>query len=141
MKYCTVKLEKVIIDESGCHLVLPAFVNFKKLHLVLDTGASRTVIHAGFFDKNLVPEEEYSIGLGSNSLESYQVDLEDFRIGELVFKEYKVAALDLNNVIETYQKLDAIPVLGVLGGDILEKYYSIIDYKNLELKLCLSLNN
>lgn len=138
MEVTVIQLKKIDIDEIGCHLILEAKIEGEFIRLVLDTGASRTVIHSGFFDVELIPEKEKSIGVGSSDLESYQISIALMQIGALNLVEYKVASMDLTNVIESYKKLELEPVHGVLGGDILEKYQATIDYKNHLLTLCLN---
>ena len=45
------------------------------------------------------------------------------------------AVLDLSTISHAYSSLNLPPVIGVLGGDILQRYKAIINYKKLHLKL------
>ena len=130
-----IALEKIDIKPLGTHLLIDVVIDEVPYRLVLDTGASRTVIHSGLFKEGLIAEEELSIGVGSNQLESYQVAIDSLQIGSLEIIQIQVAALDLKHVLESYDKLNISSVIGVLGGDILEKYQAVIDYKSLTLKL------
>ncbi len=49
-------------------------------------------------------------------------------IGDLHILEFEVAILDLSTINIAYRQLNHPEVLGVLGGDILMAYNSVIDY-------------
>jgi hypothetical protein len=133
-------LEKVDIETSGNHLLLDVKVNDYSCKLVLDTGASRTVLDVSFLESinqefTSQPEDEKSVGVGSNQLDSYLIDVDIFEIGELKLENYQLAAMNLEHVKMSYEKLGYNSVQGVLGGDILNNYDAIINYKNLSLDL------
>lgn len=135
-----ITLKKINIEETGCHLLLNAVLNGSIVRLVLDTGASRTVIDSNFYLENnpnelLKEEEEKSIGVGSSQLDSYLTKVPLFEIGELSLKNLEIALMDLSNVSLTYHNLGIGEVHGVLGGDILADNYAQIDYKKLTLCL------
>ncbi len=135
-----IELEKVEIEETGCHLLLNAKLNDFEIRLVLDTGASRTVLDSNFYQtifpsEELEEENEKSIGVGSNQLDSYLVIIKSFDLGELKIENQEIALMDLSNVSLTYQKLNIGEVHGVLGCDFLEQFNAVIDYANLKLNL------
>jgi hypothetical protein len=53
----------------------------------------------------------------------------------LKLKNFEAAVLDLTTIKEAYSILNLPPVIGVIGGDILNSHQAIINYKNLKLKL------
>ncbi len=136
----TIPLEIFSIEGDGCHIRLAIDVNGKSASMILDTGASRTV-----FDETKVVEfvaqeqiEEHdrlSTGLGTNSMESKMVVLDEFRLGKLKLSNYTTAVLDLTHVNQSYEKLGIAPIDGVLGGDILNEYKAVIDYGERKLYL------
>lgn len=135
-----IELEKVEIEGNGCHLLLEATLDGVPIRLVLDTGASRTVLDSNFYQtifptEELKEEDEKSIGVGSNQLESFLVNVKSFGLGELKIENHETALMDLTYVSLTYQKLNIGEVHGVLGGDILEQFEAIIDYGTLKLNL------
>lgn len=135
-----IKLEKVVIEESGCHLLVAATIDETEVRLVLDTGASRTVLDSNFFKKLnpdliLKEEEEKSIGVGSNQLDSFLVEVEGFSLSAYKLNNVQLALMDLSNVSLTYQNLGMGEVHGVLGGDILQAGKAVINYENETLIL------
>lgn len=135
-----IKLHKMAIDDRGFHLLLDASIEGNALKLVLDTGASQTVVDYEFL-KHLIAEdafklqEDFSVGVGSNQINSYLVSIKKMQIANLSLENYSLATMDLSHVHQTYAQLDYPDVFGVLGGDILEKYNALIDYKNNVLRL------
>jgi predicted aspartyl protease len=133
-------LKVLSIEGDGYHLYINAKINGHKAHLLVDTGASKTV-----FDKNrivnfseenkLVELDRLSTGLGTDSMRGHMIDIDEISLGTIKVKNYQGLALDLSHVNASYDKLGLEPIDGVLGSDILHEYNAIIDYKNQELTL------
>ncbi len=138
----TIKLEVVPIEEDGYHLFVQGEINGRPAHLLIDTGASRTVfdkdriIHF-FDDPDIIFEkmEKLSTGLGTNTMESQKVSLKELRLGEVLLEDYEAVVLDIVHVNQSYQMLGMEPIDGVMGGDILTSLKAVINYKNKTLKL------
>ncbi|NVO03759.1 MAG: clan AA aspartic protease [Bacteroidetes bacterium] len=128
------------IDNQGWHLFVTANLNGFELNLLIDTGASMSV-----FDKNrifkyvsdvkLEQNEQLSTGLGTNTMESESLVLEELSVGELKIKNYQIVIIDMSHVNESYEKLGLKNLDGVLGSDILMKYKATINYKTKTLIL------
>jgi predicted aspartyl protease len=133
-------LEIIRIEEDGCHIFTKGRINGKKVRLLIDTGASRTV-----FDKERIIElfegeevqftkmEKLSTGLGTNSMESETVRLKELKLGRIKLKGYIAVVLDMMHVNQSYQMLKLPKIDGVIGGDILSSLQAVIDYKKAEL--------
>jgi hypothetical protein len=139
MKY-KISLDLVTLEAAGCHLLVAARWQKRKLRLVLDTGASKTVfdtrlVQQWFPHLELQASEQASAGLGTQSMQSATFILVDFKLGKCKVKQMEVAALDLQHILETYDQLEQGPIHGILGGDILLKYGAKIDYQKLRLTL------
>lgn len=134
------------LNDSGFHLLVEVVVFDRPFVAVLDTGASHTV-----FDKETVEQylsddihlldtELKSTGLGTNSMQSYSLVVPDLQIGPdpdqaLHLTKYEVAVLDLSSINYAYRQMDFEPVIGVIGGDIMNDYGGIINYRKLTLTL------
>jgi len=135
-----INLEILSIDEDGFHLMIKGKVNGKEAKFILDTGASRTV-----FDENQIIEllghndmqevDKLSTGLGTSSMESKTVIIDEFKLNDISINNYEVAVLDLQHVNQSYEKNGLPTIDGVLGGDILMNYNAVIDYSNKEMIL------
>lgn len=135
-----IPLETISIEPKGTHLVLDVEVNGNKLKVVLDTGASRSVFDLDYL-KSIEPElvvkeeEAKSAGVGAVDIVSYTAVIESFGIGQQQIKQFEIAAMNLVAVLQSYEKIGAVKIHGVLGGDILLKGNAQIDYATKELRL------
>lgn len=135
-------IEITPIEEDGYHLMVRVEVNGVFARMLIDTGASRSV-----FDKDRIhrffPEEEPSLeeneqkstGLGTRDMQSQALYLDNFRIGELIIRNYPAVVLDMSHVNLSYEELGLEPIDGVVGSDILMKYGARIDYRNKKIKI------
>ncbi len=128
------------IEDDGYHVKITININGKKASMILDTGASRSVFDetriVGFVDNNHVEEQDrLSSGLGTNTMTSKKVMIDKLQLGEIEISNYDATILDLMHVNQSYEKLELEPVDGILGGDILNDYYAVIDYAKGELTL------
>jgi len=138
-----IPLEILAIEEDGFHLMITGLVNGKEAKFILDTGASRTV-----FDENQIIKllghgdmqeiDKLSTGLGTSSMESKTVVIEELRLNDITIPHYEAAVLNLQHVNESYEKSELPTIDGVLGGDILMEYSAIIDYEKKMMTLTTS---
>lgn len=140
LKMVKIQLQKVEIPPGGIHLALNITLNEKQVRVVLDTGASRSVLDLEFF-KELFPEavlkEEVSdsAGVGASGLESFTSWIPSFYIEGLEVENYELALMDLSHVKTSYLNIGEEAIYGVIGGDVLEKFEAIIDYSDFSLTL------
>jgi hypothetical protein len=140
MRKITVPLELINLHDDGFHLLVEVVIFGKKFNAVLDTGASKTVLDKTTIEEYITTEElqqseKLSTGLGTNSMESYTFVLPCIKIGKLKLKKFEAAVLDLSTISAAYETLKLPPVIGVLGGDILQSHGAVINYEKLVLKL------
>jgi predicted aspartyl protease len=135
------KIELLPIEEDGYHIFLEAVINGVKARLLLDTGASRTVFDEerirAFINKenpSFKKIDKLSTGLGTNTMESHSIILEEFRLGETIFKDYQAVALNMEHVNQSYRMIGHQQIDGVLGGDLLQKLKAVVDYSRKEVR-------
>jgi hypothetical protein len=129
------KTELMPIEEDGFHIFIDAVINGLSARLLVDTGASRTVfdeerIRVFLTKKNhrFKKFSKLSTGLGTNTMKSHSIILEEFRLGETVFKDYQAVVLNMEHVNQSYRMLGHPEIDGVLGGDLLAQLKVKIDY-------------
>lgn len=136
----TIPFKILSLDSDGYHLMIKAKINGKAASLIVDTGASKTVLDRTRVSK-FVKESDFkthdklSSGLGTNTMESQTTVLKKLKIGELEITDYTTVLLDLSHVNASYEQIGLKQVEGVLGSDILLKYKALIDYEKKVLKL------
>lgn len=140
MKISIIPLVILPIESDGFHLIVSGEIHYNPATFLIDTGASRTV-----FDKKLILDYvktadiseigKFSTGLGTDSMPTHTTRLEQLRLGSLEIVDYDAVIIDLQFVHQSYQTLELPLIHAVIGGDILNKYNAVINYKKKELKL------
>lgn len=130
------------IELDGSHIFVEATINNLSALLLIDTGASRTVLDIGRIrqyekEKEFLTHKKLSTGLGTNSMITQGMVLSNFSIGKLSINDFDVVLLDLQHVNESYASMGLPPIDGVLGNDILVRHQAVIDLskKSLQLKM------
>ncbi|HUH32805.1 MAG TPA: retropepsin-like aspartic protease [Daejeonella sp.] len=142
MKNFKIPLQLINLQNDGFHLLVEVVVFGHPFNVVLDTGASKTVLDKTSVENHiaaddLLTSDKLSTGLGTNTMESYTLHLPALHIGKLKLENFEAAVLDLSSISLAYENLQLPFVIGVLGGDILHQYNAVIDYNKLLLKLSL----
>ena len=127
----TVPLQIIDLHGDGYHPLVEIKVNNISHILVLDTGASRTAFDHNRLEQSgvaIIASERLSTGLGVTNMSSSTAVINNIQIGDLHIPDWEVAVLDLSTINIAYRQLNHPEDLGVLGGDILVKYNTVIDY-------------
>ena len=139
-RYIEVPLQLLDIEGEGFHIMVKGMIHGKEANFLIDTGASRSVFDpktiSNFIDDiQFEKKEGLTAGVGSSDLESSTFRIDVFSIGEVEIFDYEAVALDLENIHEMYGKLGLPRIDGIIGGDLLKRYKSVINYKGKKLRL------
>ena len=134
-RYIEVPLQLLDIEGEGFHIMVKGLIHGKEAHFLIDTGASRSVFDpktiATFIENPVFQKKEgLTAGVGSSDLESATFVIDRLALGELEITHYEGVALDLENVHELYDKLNLPHIDGIIGGDLLQKYKAVINYRS-----------
>jgi predicted aspartyl protease len=137
----TLNLEVIPIEDDGCHIFTTVLINGKPARVLIDTGASRTVFDAERIrlflpgDKiHFEKVDKLSTGLGTNTMESHTVILDEFSLGETSFLKIPTVVLNMEHVNQSYKMLGFPQIDGVLGGDLLHELKAVIDYRKCQIR-------
>lgn len=139
-KKIKIPIEVLSLQEEGYHLFVKGKLGNQEMRLLIDTGASKTVLDKNFISEHfselsLEASEHPATGAGTNSIQSEFAEISGFKIGQLEIDSYKIAVLDLKHVNETYSMINVTPIHGVIGSDLLVEFYAVINLKKRELRL------
>ena len=139
-RYIEVPLQLLDIEGEGFHIMVKGMIHGKEANFLIDTGASRSVFDpktiSNFIDDiQFEKKEGLTAGVGSSDLESATFRIDVFSIGKVEICDYEAVALDLENIHEMYGKLGLPRIDGIIGGDLLKRYKSVINYKGKKLRL------
>lgn len=135
-----IKLEIKELQPESYHVFLNVLVNNKRIRMLLDTGASKTVIDKTFVETKLRSIKVESSKNPTSSLHA-TVQTSDIMtaktivIGTTKIEDYLITVLDLSHVNDTYKSVKCKPIQGILGSDILVDKSAVIDYGKKLMKL------
>ena len=101
MSETRVPLELVNLHNDGFHLLVEVVVFGQSFHVVLDTGASKTVFDKTIIEKHmknteLLSSELLSTGLGTSNMESHTIVLPVLKIGKFKLKNFSFMLNDIS---------------------------------------------
>ena len=99
----TVAVEIVGLEDNSYHLIVPVEINGIQGDMIIDTGASVTVVDRQVFPEDLPEEADVQMTSGSVTGQIHDVHLvkaAKFKIGKRTIKEMPLAAIDLDYVNE-----------------------------------------
>jgi predicted aspartyl protease len=125
-------------ESEGANLYVPGSINGTKARLMVDTGAPGTLLHSQFVVRMKIPTEKsrfMSIGVNVPGSRLHLANITNFSVGSMHMQGPRVGVTNLQGVIH-HGLDDSLPVVGLLGSQMLGEYHAIIDLgrKSLYLK-------
>ena len=139
-KQFTIKFKLLELEPDNYHIVIKGKIEKVPVRLVIDTGASHSCFDLNFIkslyqDVSIADNEGMNVGVGGSDFESKITIIQNFKIGSLNIKEYKVVLIDLENINMAYRSIKIPEVQGIIGGDFLTEHSAVINYREKELTL------
>ena len=139
-RYHEIPFQLLDIEGDGFHIMIQGRINGKEANFLIDTGASRSVFDFATMSKfiddpQFQKKEGITAGVGSSDLESSTFDIESIALGDLEIKHYQAVALDLENIHETYEKINLPKIHGIIGGDVLATHKAVINYRLKKIRI------
>lgn len=114
---------------TGHHLV-DVEINGRKATFVLDTGANKSVLHAGYAEQLGIGEGTAvpgaAIGLGG-AMKARQVRIERMQIGSVPIRQSRVMTADLSQLTHLLGPLSGDTIYGLIGQDVMKEHRAVID--------------
>ncbi len=128
------------MEADGFHLMLHAVIGGVKANVLIDTGASRTVMDLSrarnyIGNHPIKPFHKSFTGMGAGAIETFYATIPEIQIGGNSLKEMEVVLIDLTPLNKSYAQEDLPRIDMVIGGDWLLKLDAVIDYPNKTLKI------
>ncbi len=135
-----IPLTLIPIEPDGFHLMLHAFINGYKANVLIDTGASKTIMdlsRAQYYLDNpdIKPFDKFFTGLGAGRIKTYVTSIPKIAIGNQELIDLDIVLIDMAPINASYAVYDLPRIDMVLGGDLLVKLNAVIDYPGKRLVL------
>lgn len=134
----SIPLELVKLEDNSFHLLVKVEIDRIQGDMIIDTGASVTVVDQKIFAHIIDAAKEVKMQSGSVSGQINDVQLikaKELKIGGRKIRNIQLAALDLDYVNEMYHNHLQRKIIGLLGCDFCVKYKAVIDYRTRELSI------
>ncbi len=130
-----IPLDLIRMDPGGCHLMLHATINNWKANVLIDTGASKSVMDVSQAKKYLDhPKikafENHFTGMGAAKIETWYTIIPSLAIGPATIQHMQILLIDMHDIRQSYARHDLPRIDMVMGGDLLGKLGAVIDYPN-----------
>ncbi len=133
-----IPLTLIFIEPDGFHLMLHAFINGYKANVLIDTGASKTIMdlsRAQYYLDNpdIKPFNKFFTGVGAGRIKTYVTFIPKIVIGNKELLGLDIVLIDMAPLNASYAVYDLPRIDMVLGGDLLVMMKAVIDYPNKQL--------
>lgn len=132
--YFKVKMHPI----ASNHFKIISKINGIKGVFLVDTGASTTFIDLKLKEKFKLTSKPSSIkarGAGPDKIDTLLSKNNTLSIGRWVKKRFPIALIDLSHVNDTFESINCAAVDGIIGADVLQKGFAVIDYEKRYLYL------
>lgn len=131
-------VEIVKLEDDSYHLIVKVEINGISGDMIIDTGASVTVVDNQLFPGK--PGEQMEAKMQSGSVTGKIEDIRliktrSFRIQGQPIANQQLAAIDLNYVNDMYHLHLKRKIIGLLGCDFCVKHKAVINYQSKEFSI------
>lgn len=134
----TLPVEIIELEDNSYHLIVKVEIDGIRGDMIIDTGASVTVVDQKMFQDKTNDETTVRLQSGSVSGQINDVKLfkaDHFKIAGRKIKNVQLAGINLDYVNEMYNKHLNRKIIGLLGCDFCVQYNVVIDYRNKTLSM------
>ncbi len=127
----------VEIETDSYHLIVDAHIGDVPVKLIVDTGASRSVIDKSF-DSGIRVEgidDTVAVGFMSSNVNIELALIPSLIVGGIKFDDFPIALADLTALQDLYSKITGFSVDGLLGCDFLVKNITSINFRTKKIYL------
>ncbi len=135
-----IPINLIPIEPGGCHIMMQAAINGYKANVLIDTGASRTIMDIGrvkhfLKNKEITPFGKQLMGVGAEKMTTWIASIQEIRLGGGLLNNVQVILTDMKQINASYAIYDLPRIDIVLGGDLLLRLCAVIDYQKKVIKI------
>jgi hypothetical protein len=134
-----IPFQVVELENESYHIIIDGQVEDVDLTLIVDTGASRTIIDKRFAEKleklPLGTENPMATGFSAEQIPVELYNISKMTLNGVTFKNIQSLTADLSAINEVYSNLTGKTIGGLIGCDFLLKKVKSIDFKRKYLTI------
>jgi hypothetical protein len=135
----TIPFEIIELEQNSSHSIIKANYKEKNFNLIIDTGASRSVLDKNFTDADIIklnleaPKSSHSVN--SEILEFGSVVVPELKVGRKSITNILFTLIDIDYINKIYREHGSINITGLLGNDFFLKHKAVINYNKKNIVL------
>ncbi len=130
-----VDLEMIRFGSLGLHILVVANWRSRKWRLIVDSGATHSILAENAWLPAARPADEPVHGIvGNPSLNTGLFRVSGMKIGGVILPSADWIMMDLGAVNQVYREAGYEPPDGLLGGDLLKKIHAVLNYGSSTLR-------
>lgn len=136
-KLCWERFRIFTPDSMNVHILVTLRLGEREVLLIVDTGASCSVLDSQLAEQYLVEHDEPidAMGLGGELESVARLKVTDLHFGGECLPACDMVASDLSSFSEIYETLLGEKVHGLLGCDILHRFRATISFSQKRISL------
>jgi len=127
------------LENKSYHIVIAGKIDGIDLTLIIDTGASRTIIDKCYADKleklALGTEQPMATGLSAEQIPVELYNISKLTLEGVLFENIQSLTADLSPINEVYLSITGKSIGGLIGCDFLLERVKSIDFKRKYLTI------
>jgi predicted aspartyl protease len=120
------------LEANSYHPLVSGKINGMAVNLIIDTGASRTVIDTSVAENfkvdSSVEKEAFAAGINAQTLAVNQVVIPKLKLDGSTFKNVTAFSTDLSPISNLYEQISGIKIHGLIGCDFLVTHNARVDF-------------
>ncbi len=133
-----IPLSIIEIEPDGCHLMINATISGMKANVLIDTGASKTIMDftraKHYLDNPIIKSfDKHLAGIGAGKVQTWVTRCPKITLGNIDVTDLELVLIDLKPINASYAVFDLPRIDIVMGGDLLRRFGAVIDYGNKSL--------
>ncbi len=125
----SIPFKLVELEPESYHMLVDATINGEPVKLILDSGASRSVLDKIYDSGERIEgiSDTVAVGFMSDNVNIELASIPDLLVAGVKFSDFPIALADLSSLRELYKNITGLSVAGLLGCDFLVQNVSSIN--------------
>lgn len=127
----SIPFELFELEPESYHILVDATINGEPVKLIVDSGASRSVLDKIYDSGQRIEgvSDTVAVGFMSDNVNIEIASIPNLLVAGVKFNDFPIALADLSSLRELYKSITGLNVAGLLGCDFLVRNVSSINFR------------
>lgn len=131
----SIPFKLVELEPESYHILVDATIKGEPVKLILDSGASRSVLDQIYDSGERIEgiSDTVAVGFMSENVKIELAAIPSLLVAGVKFADFPIALADLSSLRELYKNITGLSVAGMLGCDFLVQNVSSINFRTKKI--------